>query len=241
METALFYPNSAELLRPAQLRAAALHEVRSSSLVRRAAEGDHEAAVALHRGFWPFVNEFEVAIDQHPLPRLPLRQKFGAEIADRTFLRLAEAVREMKREEGSHAAHWRKDASCLGIPNLEAQSVEGVRKLVADAYAPDHVRFFAVLAATEFIAEELAAFLAPAKPFTEQFTRKRWVWGEVHLIPHDDGPSHLDIDLDLALAYSQDDDINSIRGIVFNTVELFGKAARDVEASLAAPKTLSHY
>ncbi|HEX4114230.1 MAG TPA: hypothetical protein VH020_16975 [Stellaceae bacterium] len=48
---------------------------------------------------------------------LPLRQKFGAKFANQVFLDLSEAVREMKKEEGSHAAHWRKDAECLGIRN----------------------------------------------------------------------------------------------------------------------------
>jgi hypothetical protein len=195
------------------LRTAARDEVAGSSLIRRAASGDREAATALHRGFWPFVHDFEDAIDQHALPRWPFRQKFGADVATRTFLGLAEAVRDMKREEGGHAAHWRKDAECLGMSDLEGPVVDGVRDLVVDAYTPDHVRFFSVIAGTEFIAEELGAFLVKSQPFTDLFSRRRWIWGEVHLIPHDDGPSHLEIDLDLARAYAPEEhDYRKIAG-----------------------------
>lgn len=85
---------------------------------------------------------------------------------------------------------------------LGAPLADGVRDLIVEAYLPDHVRFFAVLAGTEFIEEELGALLVKAPKFVDLFDRKRWAWGEVHLFPHDEGPSHLEIDLDLARAYA---------------------------------------
>ena len=141
----------------------------------------------------------------------------------------------MKREEGNHAAHWQEDASCLGLNDLEGPIVPSVQKLIADAHTADQVYFFSVLAGTELVAEELSAFLVRAEKFLDLFNRKRWTWGEVHLIPHDDGGSHLDIDLDLARAYlAKGEDSESIGRSVIGTIELFAQAAREVEAALAS-------
>jgi hypothetical protein len=57
----------------------------------------------------------------------------------------------------------------------------------------------------------------------------------VHTIPHDDGPSHLEIDLDLTRAYSSDDDAASIRQMVLDTIHQFGKASREVFETLVVP------
>jgi hypothetical protein len=92
--------------------------------------------------------------------------------------------------------------------------------------------FFATLAGTEFIAEELSSFLAGSFRFTDLFTRKRWIWGEVHLAPHDHGPSHLEIDLDLARAYAASIDPIEIEEMILDTVALFGRAAEQVEDAL---------
>jgi hypothetical protein len=226
----LFHPDTDELLKAVELRAAAREEVETSPLIRRASQGDRSAATALHRGFWPFVSEFEIAIDQHTLPRLPLRERFGSATANSTFLALVSEVRKMKEEEGSHAAHWRKDAELLGIDRLKSPLLPSIKELVGEAYSEDHTRFFSVLAGTEFIAEELSAFLVSSVSFTELFERKRWVWGEVHLIPHDDGPSHLEIDLDLARAYQPEGcDPDQILQMVLDTIRLFGRCAEEVE------------
>ncbi|MFZ1988942.1 MAG: hypothetical protein WAW96_04135 [Alphaproteobacteria bacterium] len=234
MKANLFYEDDATFLGLTRLRGEARREVQSSTLVCRAADGDWKAAEALHRGFWPFVKEFQIAIDHHRIPRLPLRQKFG-EIADQKFEKLAQAMREMKREEGNHAAHWQEDASCLGLDDMEGPIVPSVQKLIADARTADQVYFFSVLAGTELIAEELSAFLVRAEKFLDLFSRKRWTWGEVHLIPHGDGGSHLDIDLDLARAYlAREEDHESIGQSVIRTIELFGQAAREVEVAFAS-------
>lgn len=233
MTAVLFYDDTPAWVGARALRRAARREVESSTLIVRAAKGDRGAAVALHIGFWPFVSEFELAIDQQKLPRFPLRDKFG-DRATNTFLSLAEAVREMKREEGSHAAHWRKDAECLGVLDLEGPIIPGVQALVEDAYSTDLPRFFSVLAGTEYIAEELSKFLVHSPAYTGLFSRHRWVWGEVHTIPHDDGPSHLEIDIDLARAYAPNDRcIERIREMILDTIRLFGQAAREVEAAFA--------
>lgn len=237
METSLFYADTSRLIGSEELRATARTVVRSSSLIRRAYQGDAEAARALHVGFWRFVFEFERAIDkkcQTGLRRTPLQKKFGAEPTIKVLRALAEAVREMKTEEGQHAKHWLKDAKCLGLDNLDGPDISGVRELVEKAYTKELPLFFAVLAGTEYIAEELGAFLCESSAYKALFTRKNWVWGVVHTIPHDDGPSHLEIDLDLARAYSPtDDDIAPVRKMVLDTIYLFGKAADDVEETLA--------
>jgi len=91
-----------------------------------------------------------------------------------------------------------------------------------------------VLAGTEFVAEELSAYLTRQPAYLQQFSRKRWIWGEVHLIPHDDGPSHLEIDLDLARAYSEDDRSAKARieAAIVETITLYARSANEIEAAL---------
>lgn len=223
----LFHPVSG--IDIGHLRALARQEVESSTLIQAAHQGSVSAAKALHIGFWPFVSEFELAIDRHSMPRAPLRLKYGLS-ANKSFVWLASQVRHMKDEEGSHAAHWRKDAECLGVYDLNAPLQPAVSELIADAYSPDLPRFFSVLAGTEFIAEELSAFLISSSAYTDLFSRKRWVWGEVHLAPHDHGPSHLEIDLDLARAYGADtlEAVANVEKMVRDTITLFGRAAAEV-------------
>ena len=203
--------------------------VQTSSLIRRAYRGEREAAVGLKIGFWPFVSEFEHAIDRQSLPRQPLVNKFGERRVRQTFVGIARAVRHMKQEEGSHAAHWRKDAQCLGVDDLSGPCAPDLQKLIDRAYTNSLPLFFATLAGTEFIAEELSRFLMDSSAFTSLFTRRRWIWGEVHLAPHDSGPSHLEIDLDLARAYAASTDPTEIEDMVLDTVALFGRAADQVE------------
>lgn len=232
MTASLFHADNPAYFDIDHLRRSATELVRGLRLLRKARTGDKTAAIALKIGFWPFVHEFELAIDQQVLPREPLTRKFGDNIMRRVFVRMARAVREMKSEEGSHAAHWRKDAECLGVRDLGNDCVPGVQALIDRAYTKNLPNFFSMLAGTEFIAEELARFLIESDDFTNLFTRRRWVWGEVHLAPHEDGPSHLEIDLDLARAYDASATPSSIQRAVLDTVLLFGRAADEVEGSL---------
>ena len=232
MAASLFHADNAAYFDLTSLRQSATELVRGLRLLRKARAGNKTAAIALKIGFWPFVQEFELAIDQQVLPRAPLTRKFGEQVMRRVFVRMARAVREMKSEEGSHAAHWRKDAECLGIRELGNDCVPGVQALIDRAYAKHLPSFFAMLAGTEFIAEELARFLIEAEDFTNLFDRRRWVWGEVHLALHEDGPSHLEIDLDLARAYDTSKSPAAVERMIFDAIRLFGRAADEVDSSL---------
>lgn len=230
MDTPLFHRDNLRHFDVDGLRRYAYRVISDSSLIRDAGQGDKRAATALKIGFWPFVRDFERAIDQQSLPRRPLAERFGAERLRQVFVGLARAVREMKHEEGSHAAHWRKDATCLGLDDLggvDNHPVPGVGALIASAFIRNLPRFFAMLAGTELIAEELSRFLVGSPAFTGLFSRRRWMWGEVHLAPHGHGPSHLEIDLDLARAYD-DSSKSAVAETVVDTIDLFGRAAREI-------------
>lgn len=228
MHPKLFHTDDIEFFDVDGLRRRAAQVVGASPLIRCAGRGDRQAAVALKIGFWPFVSEFERAIDRQQLPREPLIANFGAACVRRTFTGIARAVRDMKQEEGSHAVHWSKDAQSLGILDLGNDRVPGVQALIDQSYTRDLPIFFATLAGTEFIAEELSRFLVGSRAFTDLFSRKRWIWGEVHLAPHEDGPSHLEIDLDLARAYAAVARAAEIEDMVLHTITLFGRAANEV-------------
>lgn len=232
MDACLFHDDNNTYFDFTYLRRSATDLVRGLRLLRKASGGDKAAAVALKIGFWPFVHEFELAIDQQTLPREPLTRRFGEKVMRRVFVRMARAVREMKSEEGSHAAHWRKDAECLGVRDLGSDCVPGVQALIDRAYSKNLPSFFALLAGTEFIAEELARYLIDSDDFVTLFSRRRWVWGEVHLAPHEDGPSHLEIDLDLARAYGENVGPEAIERMVLDTIRLFGRAADEVDDAL---------
>jgi hypothetical protein len=232
MDACLFFDDNHSYFDIEYLRESAAELVGGLALIRKARAGDKDAAIALKIGFWPFVEEFELAIDQQALPREPLARKFGDQAMRRIFVRMARAVREMKSEEGSHAAHWRKDAECLGVRDLGDRRLPAVQTLIDCAYTRHLPSFFSMLAGTEFIAEELARLLVQSGDFTNLFSRRKWVWGEVHLEDHSDGPSHLEIDLDLARAYDTNNNANAIERMVLDTIRLFGRAADDVEGSL---------
>jgi hypothetical protein len=234
MKPQLFHTDNIAYFDCSSLRHRAAEMVRGLSLIRRASEGGRDAAVALKIGFWRFVQEFELAIDQQTLPRQPLATKFGGSVVREIFGGIARAVRDMKQEEGSHATHWRRDAACLGLSDLGDQRIPGVQVLIDRAYSEDLPLFFAMLAGTEFVAEELSRVLVASREFTGLFSSKRWVWGEVHLADHD-GPSHLEIDLDLARAYSPTTSATAIKRMVMETINLFGAAADDVEGALLQP------
>src|SRR5581483_8850899 len=165
--------------------------------ITRAAAGDLLAARALHIGFWPFVHEFEKAIDSRmngfgALLRI-LYANFSKDLVRGVWQFIAPAVRQMQQEEGQHSAHWLKDAECLGLHDIGGfRAARGVQALIDSAYTDNFPEFFAVLAATEYISEELSKFLIAQPAYTDLFDRKRWVWGEIHAEPHqDEVVSHL--------------------------------------------------
>ncbi|HKP62822.1 MAG TPA: hypothetical protein VJV78_39065 [Polyangiales bacterium] len=218
-----------------RMRRRAREVVRSSSLIGHAFHGDRSAAEVLHIGFWPFVREFERAIDRHPFPTRSLIRRFGPAARDKLHV-IAGDVRAMRDEEDVHSKHWQEDARSLGLQSLEGPIAPKVVELLRRAYAKDHTRFFTVLAGTELVAEELGAFLISSRAFTELFDRKRWIWGEIHVASHGDRPSHLDIDLDLARATASDpQDAARLEAWVVETIELFAEAAVQVEGG--GPRT----
>lgn len=235
LQGGLFHDDDFSFFDADALRRAAAWEIAVSPLIGRAAHGDRTAIVALHRGFWPFVSAFERAIDEHVLPRRPLQERFGHAQFAETFVGLAREVKHMREEEGSHAALWEDDADAFGIGELDGPIVGGVQALIDQAYASDHTRFFCALAGTEFIAEELSRRLVQSAAFTSASALGRWKWGEVHLAAHE-GHSHLEIDLDLARAYSPDASSEALSALVLETIHLFGRAAAQVEHALAEPR-----
>src|SRR5579863_1610901 len=151
MSAHLFFDSNDSFFDLTYLRRRAADLVSGLSLIRRARAGDKSAAIALKIGFWPFVQEFERAIDRQVLPKEPLARRFGDRAMREVFVGMARAVREMKSEEGSHAAHWQKDAECLGVADLGDRRVPAVQALIDSAYTRNRPRFFAMLAGTEFI------------------------------------------------------------------------------------------
>ncbi len=233
MHQTLFFPD-VDFFQASSLRALARQRLRQLPMVARASLGDVDAAIALHTGFWPFVREFEHVIDQQRLPRAPLAARFPA-LSPRALRAaiagIAASVGEMKADEGSHALHWRKDALALGVGLGDQEASPAIAELLTRAQTKDLPEFFAVLAATEIVAEELSAFLVESPAFTQLFARKRWVWGEIHLATHE-GPSHLDIDLDLARAYSPSCQEAHLRvtAEVRRTIALFEQAVVEIQA-----------
>ncbi|HEX5326096.1 MAG TPA: hypothetical protein VFW75_05475 [Acetobacteraceae bacterium] len=193
------------------------------------------AIKALLQGFWPFVRAFEKAIDAQVsrLPLRPLMQRFGHARIRRFFAEARAAVREMREEEGSHLLLWQDGAAQLGIDLDETDTADGVGALLQNADGDDPVEFFCWLAGTEYIAEELAAYLCSSPKFLAQFPARRWTWGEAHTGEHD-GPSHLEIDEDLARAYHPASNPALVGAALSAQIKrcqrLFGLAADDVMA-----------
>jgi len=203
------------------------------------------------------------------LPRRPLYEKFGRNTARRTFAASARNVRmlakseldaifskaerelmEMQREEWSHWHHWEHDAIALGLTRKElkeAYVVPGVQQLIAAAHADDLVEFFAgSLAATEFMAEELGERLSCNSAYGALFVagrppaqRGKPYWMIVHALPHLHGPSHADIVLDFARAYSTDESPERIHALLERGLDLFGEAADQVEIEFAPKMVLA--
>ena len=217
------------------LRAHARAEVVRAPLLRACSDGDPAAVRALVQGAWPFVEAFEKAIDLQVkrLPMRPLIARFGQVRMKHFFAQARAAVREMREEEGSHAALWRDSADELGVNLSCVKTVEAVRALLEGAEAADPVEFFCWLAGTEYIAEELAGYLCGSRAFVSSFRNGRWRWGEVHTRQHE-GASHLEIDEDLARAYHPAGDPEvvgaALSAWIRRCIRMFGASATDIMA-----------
>ncbi|MBV9082133.1 MAG: hypothetical protein JOZ62_05620 [Acidobacteriaceae bacterium] len=217
------------------LRAQARAEVVGAPLLRACSDGDPAAVRALVQGAWPFVEAFESAIDLQVkrLPIRPLMARFGQVRIKHFFAQARAAVREMREEEGSHAALWRDSADELGVDLNHVEIVQGVRALLEGAEAADPVEFFCWLAGTEYIAEELAAYLCGSPAFVNSFRNGRWRWGEAHTRQHE-GASHLEIDEDLARAYHPAADpaiaAAALSAWIKRCFGMFGASATDIMA-----------
>lgn len=224
------------------LRAQARKEVVGAPLLRACANGEEHAVYALLQGAWPFVQAFEKVIDLQVrrLPIRPLIARFGQARVKHFFAQARAAVAEMREEEGSHGALWQESAVGMGIDLSHVEPVDGVRALLDGAEATDPVEFFCWLAGTEYIAEELSAYLCHAPAFLAVFPDRRWAWGEAHIMQHE-GASHLEIDEDLARAYHPASDPVLV-GVALSArirrcLRLFGASAADIMARYVTPMT----
>lgn len=261
MSNRLFHQDNAEVFDVAGLERLALEVIDRSSLINRCLAGELLAARSYFIGHWPFVDEFPQAIDMKvsKLPLGPLYAKYDRHVVRRVVIannRTLEALSsqenkavsdafdvsliEMKGEELDHAQHWIADARNLGVSKEELEraiAVDGIKALIRCAYVDDIAEFFANLTAVELMAEGLGKRMSPRpSSFTQLFTRGRHIWGEVHVEAHGDEPSHLEMDLDLARAYSHDDSIPLVREMIEKTIHLFGTAANEVERHYCPPQ-----
>ena len=215
------------------LRTQARAQVVGAPLLRACAAGEVRAVHALLQGAWPFVEGFEKAIDVQVkrLPIRPLIARFGQARIKRFFSQARAAVREMREEEGSHAALWRESAAATAVDLSNIEPVDGVQALLDGAEATDPVEFFCWLAGTEYIAEELAAYLCDSPAFLAVFPDCRWSWGEAHT-RHHEGASHLEIDEDLARAYHPAPDPGkagaALSAYIGRCIGMFGASAADI-------------
>lgn len=238
--TKLFFPGQS-LLPEAALRTLARRVVLNSTLIKACQRGDRKAIQALLVGFWYFVRMFEVIIDQRGKELLAKRSVLRRVFPDTAaiLVSIAAVIKQMKREEGSHALIWQQDAVRGNFGPLERDFVaDGVRELVDQAQAAPLWLLFLILAGTEYLAEELSRVLSRESPnFTAQFATGKFRWGNVHLEDHDD-LSHRQIDEDVAWALLYAEDPAADRAAIYSkmyagveaTIHLFGKAADDVHA-----------
>jgi hypothetical protein len=215
------------------LRALTREQGCNTSLIQACAAGERAAVHALLSAFWPFVDAFEKAIDRQAvgLPIKPLVERFGRERTHSYFNSARKALREMRDDEGSHSLLWQEGIQALEVDLNVYANVPSVEQLVASCAPSDPVAFFCWLAGTEYIAEEMSACLCQAPRFLELFPGGRWSWGDAHMAAHN-GPSHLEIDEDLARAYhhSDDDEVagKALWDGIFNGQQKFARAAMDV-------------
>lgn len=184
-------------------------------VAQRCAAGELPYIRALHRYFWPYVEPFPAMIEQgvKTLPRSARLQFYRGAIA------------AMHEEERDHTRLWQADAREIGANLIDVPMMWWIRELLATVKNSFGTwQFPAHLAATELIAEEVSALLARRSPlFLAALPSQVWSWGEAHLLPHS-GPSHLDIDLELARSLSTE----PIEDTVLRTCKKFGLAAHEI-------------
>lgn len=246
--TELFFKGE-QMLPEGELRGLARNEVLGSPLIQACRSGSIHAAQSLHVGFWEFVKQFEEVIDERGKELLSFRaalQKIFPQTRQ-VILSIAQAVKEMKAEEGSHAQIWVLDAEAADFGNLKRSRIAGgVERLIESARSSPLWMHYCVLAGTEYIAEELSRVLARESPaFVAHFPSLTWQWGDIHLADHHEGPSHRVIDEDLAKALfvaahpeAHDQEIyHNLYTAVADTIHLFGEASADVHTLFGVEST----
>ncbi len=197
------------------IRSHAAALIYNSPIVERAVNGD---LVPLIETFWPFVDEFPLIIaNQLRVTRLVLilGPRFGWSTAVGKLLAMWRVTRLMASEEGDHSKLWAETAAKLGVifPSSRSPSVTLLLTVLRN---DRHLwRFLARLAATEYVAEELARRVPSLGK-----------WSEAHLMVHD-APSHLEMDLDLACACHPGgvNAIDEITVAILSYMKLFAQAA----------------
>ena len=207
------------------IREYVFEQVRSSSIMMRCAEGDRAEIKKLFEGLWPFVNGFWGFIEKQ-VPS-PLRlSKFYRYNPIRTSA-IVKQLRSMSKEEGDHAELWRSGYADLfdqGIPPVSRPSL--VEPLMELGERPASMaEFFSFLAGTEFVAEEVSKYFLESKPFSKLFSACTWKWGDAHLEWH--YPSHLHIDIDLALIASGGDHF-LVEQAIRKTVDAFYQSNQNI-------------
>ena len=144
VEQPFFYQDNTQYFDFDGLRSLASTGARSGRLIQSACMGNRAAAMAMKKYLWPFVREFELAIDRRYLPRDVLRTKFGTPMVRNTYGRMARMLKQMKAEEGGHAAHWVADAKQLGMSSLDEVVLPSVAQLNREAYVEDTTSFFKI-------------------------------------------------------------------------------------------------
>jgi|GEM_PF-1922119 len=253
MTNVVFFPRDDSFANQKGLRDLAQSVVSNNPLMQQCIAGDLRAFQLLLWAYWPFVRGFEQAIDRHQFTRQELVARFGKKRAVDAFRSMAPMLstledqesialiggillQEMRDDEQGHAKQWLRDGLELGIDlnTLREADIPLVSALLTQANTTDHVRFFSMLAATEYIAEMISEHVC-ASPLARALFVKRnnWGWGVIHTTPHGDHPSHLQMDIDWARAYASEDRASEyIEHLIASGITLFGAAAYDSLAHL---------
>jgi len=222
-----FFGDNDALFRVSELRAFIRRKIERNTLVQMARNGRRDAAKAMLGGFWPFVREFESIIDRFPFPGQILSSRFGRATAQHKLNLLKARVAEIRKEEGSHAAHWRRDAEALGVTDFDQPAIPEVERLSHVFSTEDPGRFFLLLAAAEMVAIELGDALTSSSRFNKLFPLGQWTWGEMHVDSDEHTTFHLEVDLDLARAFVMEDSVAEImaKEVTDQLLETFAAAA----------------
>ncbi|MFM7640749.1 MAG: hypothetical protein ACKO45_04275 [Cyanobium sp.] len=206
-------------------------------LIRGAGHGDAHAIKALFCGFWPFVRDFQTLVRSDTFfPIDPLITRYGRAATVQTLRFMKTSLDQMAKEEGLHAELWRKGAHEAGfdVDALRGPWLPAVDTLLSFPrnHSPSSKNphlFFCHLAATEYGAEEISRFLVQQEAFIRWFPEsKRWHWGDIHLLDHGHGPSHLMIDEDLAQAYCPHPDPAAVVSeVIAHCISLFAQAGQE--------------